>query len=336
MTRKIEDLEASALKFWPTTLSQREQAASIIPKLLESQEKFIGILYIADKTPSAWTAALTLTNSMPANLFLQHLVVLSDMGGEPLKRCRANIQSFFPNGTMTYRWKDNKHSHTFRSLATCKAWTNKALGIGAAISKPMPLSPLLEDVGMFLIHSGTSIDVGLPDVLSEKCIVGSLVGRKRELDTFVRQRYIHVSRITRGATANRMGQLCQAYVRERLQSILPDWDFSRHTIPGISHNAGRTDMSFDLVARSPRGTCCAIEVSFQVTTNSVIERKAGQADSRLRLLREAGHKIAYVIDGAGNFDRRSAISTICQYSDCVVSFKDEELESLGSFLKKIK
>lgn len=132
-----------------------------------------------------------------------------------------------------------------------------------------------------------------------------------------------------------MGQLCQAYVRERLQHALPTWDFSKHTIPGISQNAGRTDMSFDLVAESPTRKFCAIEVSFQVTTNSVIERKAGQAADRQRLLHASGHKIAYVIDGAGNFQRRSALSTICQHSDCTVTFKDEELDALGDFLKSL-
>ncbi len=189
---------------------------------------------------------------------------------------------------------------------------------------------------MLLIHGGSATDPGIPDDVLEKCTMGALIGKKRDLDSFVRQRYIHVSRITGGATANAMGQLCQAYVRERLENALPTWDFSRHTIPGISQNEGRTDMSFDLVAQSPKGRYCAIEVSFQVTTNSTIERKAGQADARQRLLRAAGHKIAYVIDGAGNFQRRSALSTICAYSDCTVSIKDEELDDLAKFLRTLK
>jgi hypothetical protein len=111
---------------------------------------------------------------------------------------------------------------------------------------------------------------------------------------------------------------------------------SRHTIPGITQNAGRTNMSFDLVAESPTKKFCAIEISFQETTNSTIERKAGQAADRQKLLHKARHKIAYVIDGAGNFQRRSALSTICQHSDCTVSIKDEELDSLAAFLKKLK
>ena len=95
-------------------------------------------------------------------------------------------------------------------------------------------------------------------------------------------------------------------------------------------------MSFDIVAHAPTGACCAIEVSFQVTTNSTIERKAGQAQARQNLLHEKGHKIAYVIDGAGNFQRRSALSTICRFSDCTVTFRDDELASLAEFLKNLE
>ncbi len=337
MIRAINDLENHAFKFWPTALTEREQTTSIIPKLIESQEKFIGILYVADALPAAWKDVLRATDGMPANLFLKHLIVLSDVGGEKLQRFRTDILNFFPDGTMTFHWKDTEHVYEFQSLDICRTWTNGALHVdGAGLARQADLTVAMEDVAMLLIHGGTSIDPDIPDDIPEKCIIGSLIGRRRELDSFVRQRYIHVSRITGGATANAMGQLCQSYVRERLMNALEDWDFSRNTIPGISHNAGRTDMSFDLVAQSPAGRCCAIEVSFQVTTNSTIERKAGQAAARQQLLHEGGHKIAYVIDGAGNFQRRSALGTICAHSDCTVSFKDEELDALAAFLKTLE
>ncbi|WP_428940126.1 hypothetical protein [Fontivita pretiosa] len=337
MPRATEDLEAHAAKFWPTALAQRAHTTSIVPKLLESQEKFIGILYVADASPTAWKDVLAATAGMPANLFLKHLIVLSDVSGEMLQRYRTYIDRFFSNRAMTFRWKDAEHTYKFCSCDRCRTWTNRVLQVdGAGLARPASLTDPMQDVAMLLIHGGTSIEPGLPDDLIEKCIIGSLIGRKRELDTFVRQRYIHVSRITGGATANTMGQLCQAYVREHLQNALPNWDFSKHTIPGISQNAGRTDMSFDLVAESPTRKFCAIEVSFQVTTNSTIERKAGQAADRQRLLHKGGHKIAYVIDGAGNFQRRSALATICQHSDCTVTFKDEELDALAEFLRRME
>ncbi len=336
MTRDINDLESRAVKFWPTVLSQREQSTSIIPKLIDSQEKFIGILYVGDASPIAWRDVMQATVGMSANLFLKHLIVLSDVGGEKLQRYRTEINSIFPERTMTFRWKDADHTHFFDSLDACRVWTNSVLQVdGQGLANPAEMTPAMLDVAMLLIHGGASTGASLPDDIVEKCIVGSLIGRKQELDSFVRQRYIHVSRITGGAATNTLGQLCQEYVRERLQAALPQWDFSGHTIPGVSHNAGRTDMSFDIVAQSPAGTCCAIEVSFQVTTNSVIERKAGQAASRKALLHSDGHRIAYVIDGAGNFQRRSALATICQNSDCTMTFRDDELDALTDFIKNL-
>lgn len=124
-------------------------------------------------------------------------------------------------------------------------------------------------------------------------------------------------------------------MKEYLKERLPDWRINRDQLPKVSHNE-RTSLSVDIVAKSPSGNFCAVEVSFQVTTNSTIERKAGQAKARQELLHDQGHKIAYVIDGAGNFDRQSALKTICQYSDCTVSFRDSELDALVRFLKTIK
>lgn len=337
MGRDIEDLEANAARFWPTELARREQTTSIIPKLIESQEKFIGILYVADASPRAWKDVLQATKEMPANLFLKHLMVLSNVGGEKTQRYRTNIKDFFSGGTMTFRWKDAEHQYKFRSINGATKWSNAVLRVdGMGLVNGADLSPAMEDVAMLLMHGGASIDQGVPGDILAQCVVGTLIGRKLELDSFVRQRYIQVSRITGGASANKMGQLLQSYVREHLKSALPMWDFSRRTISGISQNEGRTEMSFDLVARSPSGKYCAIEISFQVTTNSTIERKAGQARDRQRALHRRGHKIAYVIDGAGNFERQSAVRTILDHCDYAATIQDGELNRLADFIRTLE
>lgn len=78
----------------------------------------------------------------------------------------------------------------------------------------------------------------------------------------------------------------------------------------------------------------AIEVSFQVTTNSVIERKAGQAQARYKQIEDSGYKIAYVLDGAGNFQRKTALQTICSYSHCTIAFSSSELKVLCQFIEE--
>jgi hypothetical protein len=336
MPRDPAELERNAVKFWPKELAQQEQTTSILPTLLETQEKFIGVLYLADAAPNAWQEILRHTTGLPGNLFLKHLVVLADIGGERLQRYRKELPTWFPNGQMRYRWRDIDHNYTWQSLNSVSTWTNKTLQIdGSELALGQPLSPVHTDVAMLLLFGGSVVGTVLPDDLLEKACLGSMLGDKPALDQFVRQRYLHVSRITGGATANTMGQLCQQHVRTFLSQRLPHWDWSKHAVPGVSHNDGVTDTAFDLVGCAPSGRCCAIEVSFQVTTNSTIERKAGQAQARQQLLHQQQHRIAYVVDGAGNFQRASALQTICTYSDCTVSFHAAELERLALFLDEL-
>ena len=66
----------------------------------------------------------------------------------------------------------------------------------------------------------------------------------------------------------------------------------------------------------------------------LLKRKGGQAQERQKQMHEMGYNIAYVIDGAGNFQRRSAISTICEFSDCTVAYSDSELMNLVEFIRK--
>lgn len=332
MSRKPDDLEANALKFWPDRIAEMERNSSIIPKLIETQDKFISLLNIADAEPYAWKKVLATSKQLSANLFLKHLMVLSDIGGEKLMRFKTELPKIFENDAMEFVWNGINYSYIFQTLSGKKTWNNSHLkvdGVGLAIAHP--LSAVIEDITNLLLFGSAAIADNIPNDIEERCMIGTLIGHKKELDAFVKQRYIWVSRITGGATANSLGNLAQKYVVNFLQEKLPKWDFSKKQIDKISQNK-RTLLSYDIVAKSPKGKFCAIEVSFQVTTNSTIERKAGQAQARQKQLYRYGHKIAYIIDGAGNFERSSALKAICQFSDCTVTFKDSELEKLSKFL----
>lgn len=332
MPRKLIDLEANALKFWPEKIAELERNSSIIPMLIETQDKFISLLNIANSDPFAWKDVLTKTRDLTANLFLKHLIVLSDIGGEKLMRFKRELPNVFGKNKMEFVWNGRKYNYTFQTLSAKADWNNKNLFVdGVGLAKPQSLTPLIEDVSNLLLFGGGATAENLPSDIELKCTIGNLIGHEQELETFVKQRYIWVSRITGGATANSLGNLAQKYVVDYLKDKLPKWDFSKKQIPNISQNK-RTPLKFDIVAQSPKGHYCGIEVSFQVTTNSTIERKAGQAQNRQETLHQSGHKIAYIIDGAGNFQRSSALQSICQFSDCTVTFKDSELDKLAKFL----
>lgn len=91
--RDLVDLENNAYKFWPTELAEQEKNSSIIPKLIETQDKFISLLNISDASPIAWKETLNSTSSLSANLFLKHLVVLSDIGQARLGRPETDRQT---------------------------------------------------------------------------------------------------------------------------------------------------------------------------------------------------------------------------------------------------
>jgi len=332
--RDIQDIENNALKFWPSEIARKEKNSSIIPKLIETQDKFISLLNISDANPYKWKDTLSSTRVLSGNLFLKHLIVISDIGGEKLMRFKKELPGILHNN-INFIWDGKKFIYKFQTLSGSAIWSNKNLFVdGDGLTNSIKLTPMMEDVCMLLLFGGSAINKNIPSEVMEKCIIGTMLGKADELKTFVKQRYIWVSRITGGAEANTLGQLTQNYVKDYLETNLPDWRINKDQLPSVSQNK-RTSLSVDIIAKSPQDKFCAIEVSFQVTTNSTIERKAGQAQSRQKLLHSKGHKIAYVIDGAGNFARKSALRTICQYSDCTVSFKDSELDKLVKFLKSL-
>ncbi len=334
--RTLDELRKKAVLFWPRELLEREASVSILPLLLKTQDKFLSVLKLADSGPEAWKRLVDVSDEMKGNLFLKHLMILSDLGRETLSKFMP-LEKYFEDGQMNYIWREKSHPYQFKAMLGRKTLSNAVLSIDARdLIEGQRLNDKMEDMIMLLLHGASSVGDTLPDKEKNKCMIGSLIGRSDELETFVRQNYIRVSQQMTGATSNKLGHIAQDYVMEILERELPDWQFKKNgMIPGISQNKGKTETSFDVVARSPQKRFFAIEVSFQFTGNSVIERKAGQAKARQDLLHKTGHQICYVIDGAGNINvRKSAVGTICDFSDCTVAFSEAEINHLAQFLRE--
>lgn len=335
-TRDLAELRNHAILHWPKELLERLADQSPIHKILSTQDKFLGLLKVADKTPTAWLEVLQLTE-LPGNVFLKHLMILADLGGEALNKLTP-LEHYFPNAQMEYHWRDKDYLHSFIGAAGETSLANGTLKVDtASLISSVPLNPKMIDVAMLILFAGVSKNAtsDFSEEVRGKAIIGNLLGKPDAIETFVSQNYIRVSRQMTGADANKLGQITQDYVLEKLSRYLEsNWQLKRSgTIPGISQTGGLRDTSFDVVAISPRGIYFAVEVSFQVTTNSVIERKAGQAEARYTAVTKLGHYVTYVLDGAGNINiRTGATSTICRYSHCTVAFSDSELAVLADFM----
>lgn len=338
--RTIEELEKKAVKWWPSELTKKEAATSIVPTLLSTQDKFISILKLSKEKPTQVFEVLEAAK-FPANLFLKHLVVLADFGGEPIQRLNLNFAELFPvqedfkQRCFEFFWHENKHTYCFTRLPIRGVLNNSKLGIdGKRLSSSQPLDNLKKDMIMILLFGSNAAEPSTAEKL-QKCEIGNLLGNDEQLERYVRQKYIWVSRITGGAQSNALGQVAQHYVIDFLKNALPKGCVvtpSGH-LAGVAHTEEKLT-KFDIVVNKG-SKAVAIEVSFQVTTNSVIERKAGQAKARYDMIKKTGNSIAYVIDGAGNFQRKSAVSTICQYSDCTVGFSDAEFQVLVDFIRGV-
>jgi hypothetical protein len=305
--------------------------------LVTTQEQFISILKISGKSPLQVFDVLG-ASQMSANLFLKHLVVLADYGGEMIKRLGREFAEVFPfdqkskRHYMQYIMAEKSYRYDFELLPV-KGLGNTKLKIdGASIIQEIVMDGLYRDMAMILMYGSTSDVAHLAGL--EKCEIGGLLGDEVSITKYVRERYINVSRITTGASANSLGQIAQDYVVEILTQHLPkSFSITRNGKIVLTHYDKNGGMPFDVVVTKGK-IKVGVEVTFQVTTNSVIERKAGQAESRKAAMHQDGYWIAYVIDGAGNFQRASAVSTICRFSDCTVAYSADEIAVLAEFIKK--
>lgn len=329
--RTIQELESKATLWWSSQLNEANANISIIPKLLETQDDFLRIISLAKANPFKVFDLLE-ASEFPANLFLKHLSVLADYGGEPIQRLGRSFDDIFKNENGKYLinfiWEATNFEYEFNTLPVRGLGNKKLFMDGEGLNSVQPLSDIYKDMIVILMFGSTSTvseEAGL-----SKCEIGTLLGKADILEKFVKQRYINVSRITGGATANSLGQLAQKEVVSYLKSSLPkDYSVISNGYIELQENK----IPFDIVV-CRENQYIGIEISFQVTTNSTIERKAGQASDRFNLMHSDGYKIAYVLDGAGNFQRQSALFTICKYSDCSVAYSDEEFEVLSNWIKE--
>jgi hypothetical protein len=207
--KTLADLERVAIKWWPKDLEAQVAQSSVIPKLIQTQDQFISILKLSGNSPEQIFSVIE-ASELPPNLFLKHLVVLADYGGELIKRLGNEFEDVFPRNPKTkkrqlqYIFRGEAHYYTFKALPV-KGLSNAKLKIdGKAIVKATSLDDLYRDMIMLLLFGGVSTATSLASL--ERCDLGGLMGKPDEIDLYVKQKYIQVSRITTGARANSLGQ----------------------------------------------------------------------------------------------------------------------------------
>jgi hypothetical protein len=358
--RTLSELSSKAAMYWPDSVRQIAGKFDSVERLMSTLEDFKEILSFESDNPEYWINLLRV-RKLPANIFLKHLMIFSDLGNEALSKLEA-LQVYFPDGYMDFTWKEKARRYELKSKSgnIFSADRYKANGIG--LLSDYDLTDEICDWCMFIMfgslannvkdidenekrqvkggkNKGKQVKVVKMDGnLIARCNLGQYSNAKEELLKIMSTAYIYGSRQTSGANANALGQAAQAWVIEMLILDLPGsegWTItSNGQIPGIRMRS-ETDNTFDIVVIGPDKKITGIEISFQQTTNSTIERKAQLARDAHSKMSSEKHALAFVLDGIGSLTKRtSASSTICEFSDCTVALTRPELRILANFLRE--
>ena len=196
--KSVEQLRQSGVLWWPAELSDEAYKRSIIPTLLSTQKEFICFLNFPYATPEDILNVFEHSSFSP-KLFLKHLIVLTDFGGEMLQRVNLFFDRLFPNGYLEFVWHDTTWRYQFKQLPISGNLTNTKLGItDKTFEKTIASRPLLNDVLMLLIFGEASIDP-IVSQMFDRCEVHKYLGQSQALAEFIEQRYIIFSCILNGS-----------------------------------------------------------------------------------------------------------------------------------------
>lgn len=339
--RSVEDLEKVGCKWWPEEIQREAYNVSILKTLLDSQERFISLLILADANNPEALFRLIENSTMSLQMFLKHLAILTDFGSEPIQRVNKNFTEIFPDRKLIYRINGVEKEYQFTYLPCRGIPTNERLqsdstdNLLATCRRP----DMIKDFIMMLLYGSAATDMATKNVL-KKCAVHELLGNEEKVKKFVRENYIRVSKIISGKTANDLGNVLQSYSARLLREKLGEEYnvVSPGTIPGVQLDDNK-EATFDIVVDKKNATnkykpYVGIEVSFQETSNSVVERKGREAQIRFQRAQDKRCYVAYIIDGVGNFSRAAAANDMCNSSHCNVAFTDSELNLLCEFIKE--
>lgn len=339
--RTIQELEKLGAKWWPEEVKQEAANASILQYLLNTQDKFISLLTLANKGNNKQLFALIEDSGFAYHVFLKHLMILSDVGSEQLQRFNASIDQLCPDQELHFLINEQSFTYSLQALPIKGTPSNKKLQIDTldSLKKDCKNIKLCQDLITLLLYGSFSTLASTQSILS-KCNIGQLLGEKNKIKTFVKQNYIRVSRIVGGKWANDLGNAAQTYAVKYLSEKLGDSYrvVSNGTIPGVQLDDDK-EATFDIVVDKLGETgrfkpYVGIEVSFQETSNSTVERKGREARARFQSTINKRSYVAYIIDGAGNFSRTSAANDMCLNSHCNVGYTEAEFSVLIEFIKE--
>lgn len=96
----MSQLERYACMWWPKEVRDYADKLSILQTLLDTQEKFISILKLADSHDPESIFRIMKASKFSMKCFLKHLMVLTDIELKQIQEINKNFTKSFPDGKM--------------------------------------------------------------------------------------------------------------------------------------------------------------------------------------------------------------------------------------------
>jgi len=329
---KFENLKKSGFWFWTKKIRSIKNEDSSLNELINTRDKFMEIL----ENESLDTIVNSLLNPekpLAVKLTITHLMRATDGSAELLDRIKDYV-IFKKISKVTILKNGNTRDYNLKAIGTSfkKKLSNEE------ISKAQ--DGLAEDIITILLF-GSQFKEFQEFLTLKKLSLGKLIGDKKNLHSYFESLYLKVSRQASGISTAASGTGPQDVVEKKLQdyfkgnSNISKVSGSRIRGVGSDPNGQQFDLVYEIKKNGAASTFVAIEIAFQETTNSVIERKSKQAVQLFDVFNKKGHYLCFAVDGAGYFSRSKATKDIIKHSHLTVTFQDQELEKLCKFIEDL-
>tara|TARA_Y100000782_G_C10150698_1_gene251365 strand:- start:48 stop:1076 length:1029 start_codon:yes stop_codon:yes gene_type:complete len=329
---ELEKLKENGSWFWTSSI-RSTGSNNALSDLIKTRDQFMKILE-TETEDSIVNALLKTKESLTEKLVITHLMRATDGSAELLDRVKDYL-SFKKIKSLTIQKNDGTdRTYKIQSMGTTFTTKLRNKEILAGNKK------LHEDIITILLF-GSKIKEFTEFITFKKLNLGQIIGDQKELGKYFESLYIKVSRQESGIATAASGTGPQKVVDDALEKYFSKNNsinrVSTSRIKGIGKD--KEGQQFDTVYQVDRkgesAIFVAIEIAFQETTNSVIERKSKQAVELFKVFKQNGYFLCFVIDGAGYFSRKKATKDIIKNSHQCVTFNKSDLQKLCEFIENL-
>ena len=315
VNEKIEALKKNSTWFWTDQIRGKinmlesddlQETLSDFKKMLQKNDRGIIVKKLLNST------------TVKPKLAIQHLMLASDCSAEFLDRVKSYLIKDKHNDIKILTPDNRQIPYKFKKITKNPSQKLSKTYIVNADNE------LLNDV-MTIIIFGAEITLFKNFSNFKKLSLCKIVGNIDKVNEYFDPLYLKTSRQTQGRISAQSGKNPQNLVKKKLDEYFEgNEDFSivpGNRIPNIGKEAKgfQVDLAYKITGKSP--TYIGIEIAFQETTNSVIERKSKQAAAIINEFNNKKYYLCFVVDGAGYFTRESAMKGTIKNSHKVVTFK---------------